>query len=193
MDLKNKLRQEVLAKRSALSTAYRVELSRKICDRLIGLKEFQDASVMHFYIPIRDEVDIRYAMRDAFSSGKTVVVPVVDKEKKTLFLSRLENYDEELAYSVYGLLEPKPEYYRLIPLKEVDMMILPGIAFDMRGHRLGYGAGYYDKLLSDEKERPFTIAPAFEVQIVDFIPASNHDVRVNKIITEERVIICQQE
>lgn len=185
---KKEIRQEVLKKRDSLSLDNRIQLSRKICDRLFNLKEFQQAGVVHFFLTAKSEVFTEEAVRKAMTSGKEVVVPVMHKRHKGIFLSRLHDYDRELILTNQGITEPGPEFYSEVPLKEVELMVLPGVAFDINGHRLGYGAGYYDRLLENGENRPLLVALAFELQVVENIPTGNHDVKVDKIVTEERII-----
>jgi len=186
--LKQELRREIIKKRDSLSHEERIERSLRIGDALRNLREFQQAKVVHFFLTLRSEVMTEGAIRGALSAGKTVVVPVIDKKHRHLSLSRIDDYDQELTITTHGILEPRPKSYKFIPLEEVNLMVLPGVAFDVRGHRLGYGAGYYDRLLKAEEERPLLVALAFEIQIVDEIPVGDHDIRVDKILTEERVI-----
>lgn len=186
--LKKELRREVIRKRDSLSHEDRVKWSRRICDTLLGLREFQEAKVVHFFLTMRSEVMTEGAIREALAAGKTVVVPVIDKRHRHLSLSRIRDYDQELTITTHGILEPRPKFYDFIPLNDVDLMVLPGLAFDVSGHRLGYGAGYYDRLLRVGEERPLLLALAFEAQMVDAIPVGDHDIRMDKIITEKRVI-----
>lgn len=185
---KKEIRQEVLKKRDCLSLDNRIQLSREICDRLFNLKEFRQARVVHFFLTTKSEVFTEEAVRKAMNSGKEVVVPVIDKRHKCIFLSKLHDYDRDLILTNHGITEPGPEFYSEVPLKEVELMVLPGVAFDINGHRLGYGAGYYDRLLEDGETRPILVALAFELQIVENIPIGSHDVTVDKIVTEKRII-----
>lgn len=185
---KKEIRHEVLRKRNSLSSDDRIENSKKICDRLFNLQEFQEAKVVQFFINTKSEVITEEAVRMAMTSGKEVVVPVVDKKHHRIFLSKLLDYEMELSISSHGIYEPLPDFHREIPVQDIQLMVLPGVAFDVNGHRLGYGAGYYDKLLEIEADRPFLVALAFELQIVEFIPVGSHDVRVDMIITENRII-----
>ena len=186
--LKKEIRRDVLKKRDCLPLKDRLELSRHICNNLLSLEEFHLAKAVHFFLTTKSEVITEDAIRGALSMGKDVVVPVIDKKHKRIFLSKIEDYDKELTTAIHGILEPKPEFYQPVPLQDVDLMVLPGVAFDIKGHRLGYGAGYYDRLLEDKKDNPLLVALAFEIQIVDEIPVGDHDVRVDMIITEKRVI-----
>ncbi len=191
--LKKEIRHQVLSRRDSLSTDERINLSRKICNNLLSLDEFKSAKTVHFFLTTRSEVITEEAVRRSLLLGKDVVVPVMDKKHRRIRLSKLSDYDNELMIMHHGIHEPKPEFMRHVDLKEVDLMVLPGVAFDKTGHRLGYGAGYYDRLLKTEAERPLLIALAFEAQIADAIPVGDHDIRMDKIITEERVIEIRQD
>ncbi|OGW57991.1 MAG: 5-formyltetrahydrofolate cyclo-ligase, partial [Nitrospirae bacterium RIFCSPLOW2_12_42_9] len=165
--LKKGIREEILCKRDRLNLQERAELSSIICNNLLNLYEYKQAKVVHFYLTIKSEVITEDAVKSAISTGKDVVIPVMDKRHKRILLSGLNDYDKELAPTSHGIIEPKPEFYKFVDLNDIDLMVLPGVAFDLNGHRLGYGAGYYDRLLRDADTRPFLVALAFEVQIVN--------------------------
>ncbi len=190
--LKKEIRHQVLIKRDSLTTEERINLSRKICNNLMSLDEFKKADTVHFFLTIKSEVITEEAVRKSLMLGKDVVVPVTDRRQRRLLLSRLSDYDRDLMLMHHGIHEPRPEAIRHIDLKDVDLMVLPGVAFDQTGHRLGYGAGYYDRLLEAEHTRPVLTALAFELQMVDDIPVGLHDVQVDMIVTEDRVIRCKQ-
>lgn len=121
-------------------------------------------------------------IRRALASGKRVVLPKVKGKELELF--EIRNLDSDVSPGAWGI--PEPRGSALVRLDELDVIIVPGAAFDARGNRLGYGAGFYDKLLSAFKK--LTIAVAFEEQIVPKVPADPHDVPVQKIVTEKRII-----
>ena len=161
------------------------ELSREIVARCMALPEYQRAQTVLFYLDVRSEVRTRNDLDKALASGKKIVVPYcVDGE---LELFHLEQSDE-LSVGMYRILEPKPELRTVaakkVDVSEIDMIIVPGVAFDRRGGRTGHGKGYYDKML--EHARPDTplIALAFECQLFDEIPMQDHDVFMDKVITE---------
>ena len=162
------------------------ELSREIIARCMALPEYQRAQTVLFYLDVRSEVRTRNDLDKALASGKKIVVPYcVDGE---LELFHLEQTDE-LSVGMYRILEPKPELRTVaakkVDVSEIDMIIVPGVAFDRRGGRTGHGKGYYDKML--EHARPDTplIALAFECQLFDEIPMQDHDVFMDKVITEK--------
>ncbi|HET6464357.1 MAG TPA: 5-formyltetrahydrofolate cyclo-ligase, partial [Nitrospiria bacterium] len=124
----------------------------------------------------------------ALSLGKRVTVPKMEPASKRLLLSELKDPTRELSPGPIGIPEPKPEAIRPVEVDRMDLFIVPGIAFDQRGNRLGQGAGYYDRLLTPVAERIPIIGLAFEIQVVERVPTGDHDIRVNWIVTEKRVI-----
>jgi 5-formyltetrahydrofolate cyclo-ligase len=119
--------------------------------------------------------------------GKKVILPKVDRRRHILQLYEIKNLDETVP-GVMGILEPFQSKEREVLLEDVDLVIIPGAGYDYAGKRLGYGGGYYDILLAGRKKDMPIIALAYEEQIVDVIPAEKHDVRVDMIVTDQRVI-----
>ena len=180
--MKKAIRQEVLAARDGIPREERRVKSREIEERLFALAEFRSAPVIMFFASFRSEVETEGMIRQALRSGKRVVLPKV--AGKELALYEIRDFDADMEAGAWGIPEPKP----LVPAKldQVDLMIIPGAAFDEQGNRLGYGAGFYDKLLP--AFRGTTVALAFEAQMRKSIPAEKHDVPIQKIVTEKRVI-----
>lgn len=184
---KKALREEAHARRNAQEN--KDGLSEIICDQLMETPEYQAANTVLWYVDVRSEVRTRNHFPKALGKGKKVVVPYCVDGLLDLFL--LESMDE-LSLGMYRILEPKVEL-RDLPSKRVnpqdlDLVVVPGVAFDRRGGRMGHGFGYYDKLL--EHVRPGTplLALAFECQVYDQIPVASHDVFMNAVITEKGVI-----
>ena len=168
------------------------ELSRSIVDTFMSLYEYADASTVMFYIDVRSEVRTRHALPEALSSGKNIVVPWCNDDGE-LELFHLESMDE-LETGMYGILEPSQKLRRLpqkqVDLKELDLIMVPGVGFDSTGARMGHGKGYYDKLLENARQDTPLVALAFECQMFEEIPVAPHDVFMDKIITESRLIEC---
>jgi len=156
--------------------------SREIEDRLFSLPEFGSARVVMFFAAFRSEVDTGPMIRRALADGKRIVLPRVAGADLNLF--EIADPDADVAPGAWGI--PEPSEARPIKLDEIDLIIVPGAAFDCQGNRLGYGAGFYDKLLSSFAGP--TIALAFEAQIVPRVPADLHDIPISRIATEKRVI-----
>ncbi|MFZ3123354.1 MAG: 5-formyltetrahydrofolate cyclo-ligase [Thermodesulfovibrionales bacterium] len=187
---KKTLRQETLLKRDAISGNIKEEKDAAIRQRIIQLPEFTDAKTILFYASFRSEVDTMEMIKISLSHGKQAVLPKVDKENKRLKLYEIKDMNE-LAKGYMGILEPSISEKRLTGLDDIDLIIIPGAAFDVSGNRLGYGAGFYDRLLAEIKNKIPIIAPTYEEQIVENIPSEPHDVRVDKIVTDRRVIECE--
>ncbi len=163
-------------------------ISREITDRVGGLDEYRSASCVMWYIDVRDEARTRQALPDALASGKRIVIPYcVDGE---LELFHLESMDE-LEVGMYKILEPRGELRELtskrVGVEQLDLILVPGVGFDARGGRTGHGKGYYDKLLENAKPTTPLIALAFDCQIFDEIPMQDHDIYMDKVVTQSRV------
>ncbi|MCX5895923.1 MAG: 5-formyltetrahydrofolate cyclo-ligase [Proteobacteria bacterium] len=183
------IRKEILKKRDALDPAVRTSKSLLIQTALFALPEIVSSSCIMFYVSFRSEVQTETMIKHALAIGKTVIVPITDLKNKRLVLSRLENYDEDLAPGTWGILEPRPEKVRPVSYADIDSVIAPGAAFTEDGWRIGYGGGFFDRLLRESKKK--AVALAFEMQILDTIPHDpERDVPVNYVITERRVITC---
>lgn len=163
-------------------------VSDAILARFLALPEYAAAKTVMFYVDVRDEVRTRQALPQALQTGKRIVVPYcVDGELELFWLESMD----ELELGMYRILEPKNELRsvaskRLQP-EDLDLIMVPGVAFDRTGGRTGHGKGYYDKLL--EHARPDTplVALAFECQMFEAIPMDEHDVFMDKIVTEDAV------
>lgn len=183
---KNQLREQAHANRKAQPD--KEEVSRQIVDRLVARPEYAAAKTVMYYIDVRTEVKTRHALPDALASGKRIVVPFCVEGELELFL--LESM-EELSVGMYKILEPREDLRSVlekrVAVEELDLVVVPGVAFDPRGARMGHGMGYYDKLL--EHARPDTplIALAFDCQVFPEIPVQEHDVFMDLILTESTV------
>lgn len=184
---KKEIRAGLLLKRKALSEGERRLKSREIAKRLLASPEFTAAQTVHFYLATAVEVQTEEMIREALRMKKRVVVPVVQPESKLLTLSELIDLQpSQLQPGPYGISEPRPPYQRRVDPKEVELWVVPGVAFDATGNRLGFGGGYYDRLLSVAKGKK--IGVAFEFQVVDRLPIEETDHPVDLIMTEARTI-----
>lgn len=188
MEPKSAVRQRILGARDALPLEERRRRSRIIHDRLKVFSPFQKATVVLFYASFRSEVETEELIKVWLISGKVALLPVVISAEKTLFISRILSLDD-LHPGFRGIPEPQGEHLRPVDLDAVEVAVVPGVAFDLQGRRLGYGGGYYDRLFSLFPHSPWKIGLAFELQILPELPATAHDVAVDAIITEERIIL----
>lgn len=184
--LKQRIREQAHANRNAQPD--KDEISRHIVANFMGLPEYAAARTVMFYVDVRSEVRTRNDLAAALLTGKRIVVPYCVNGELELF--HLESMDE-LELGMYRILEPKAELRPLaskrVDVEELDLIMVPGVAFDRRGGRTGHGKGYYDKLL--EHARPDTplIALAFECQLFPEIPMQPHDIFMDKVVTEAAV------
>ena len=186
--MKDKLRKELIKKRKSLHKTEVLAKSNRIKNRLFELNEFKQSSVVLFYVSYGNEVNTHDMIKECLKNGKNITVPVSNIEKRSLILSELKNWND-LEPGSYGILEPKKDKIREIPIESIDIIIVPGVGFDELGCRIGHGAGYYDNLLK-ESINAIHIGLAFEIQIVEKVPVESHDLPVDIIITEKRRIDC---
>jgi len=193
---KDTLREKLLKKRDSIEPQKRKEREALIEKRLLKMSEFKNAKCVLFYASFRTEVDTMNCLNSAIKLGKKIVLPRVDEKQRCLRLYEIKDASE-LVPGFMGIPEPNILRGRERDLNSIDIVIAPGAGFDIKGNRLGYGAGYYDKLLGHESQRPSglkkhitTIALAFEEQIVPKIPNEGYDIRIDKIVTEKRIINC---
>ncbi|MBX7166617.1 MAG: 5-formyltetrahydrofolate cyclo-ligase [Pirellulales bacterium] len=162
------------------------ELSAVICERFLALPAYQRARTAMFYVDVRTEVRTRQHLPAALTHGKRIVVPWCNDQGE-LELFHLTDMNE-LAVGMYKILEPRAELRSLpekqVPIEELDIVMVPGVAFDRRGARMGHGKGYYDKLLEHARPDAPLVALAFECQLFDEIPTASHDVFMDLILTE---------
>lgn len=175
--------------RSQLNREDIIDKSNKIKVKLFNLAEFKAAKTIMFFISFKNEVKTEAMIKEALKLGKRVVVPITNLKENKLELSELKDYDRELIRGSYGILEPKKEYRRLVNFPEVNLVICPGLAFDKDGNRLGYGGGYYDRLLSQDLTIN-RVAICFDFQIIEQVVVDEYDIKMNKILSNIREIIC---
>ncbi|HEV8060537.1 MAG TPA: 5-formyltetrahydrofolate cyclo-ligase [Gemmataceae bacterium] len=183
---KKQLREQAHANRNAQPD--KEDLSRLILERFVALPEYRAANVVMYYVDVRSEVRTRHFLPEALKHDKKIVVPYcVDGELELFHLTSMD----ELAIGMYKILEAKVEL-RSLPEKrfspqQLDLVMVPGVAFDRSGARMGHGFGYYDKLLQHARPEAPLIALAFECQLFSEIPTQEHDIFMDKIITEKAV------
>jgi len=178
---KDTIRKKICTLRDAHDKRLREEKSVQIAEALQKQKEFMKAKTICIYLSKGSEVET-LALVKIILKEKRVVVPVTDVKKKQIVLSMLHDLNETKS-GVYDILEPKK--MRLILPEQVDLFIVPGIAFDNKCSRIGYGQGYYDKLLSTTRKPKVGLAYSF--QMVESISAEPTDIAMDKVITEKEV------
>ena len=183
---KGKLRARVLAEREGLDLD-RVEIGgQAILERVLGLEEYRRAEVIHPYVSSKEtEVDTRELIHISLGQDKRVVVPVVEGGKQTMGHAVIESLDE-LVDGPLGLVQADPASGNWLEDEAViDLVVVPGIAFDRRGHRIGFGGGYYDRFLATVES--VVVGLCYDALILDKIPNESHDVPMDIVVAETAI------
>lgn len=180
---KEQVRRKLFLERKKLDKTFILEKSKEIQIKIFSLPEYIEADTIMFYISYDNEVYTHSMIKDCLKQGKIIVVPKVDN--KDIIPSILTSWSE-LGIGSYNILEPKQ--IKPIEKEDIDIIIVPGIGFDIHGYRIGHGKGYYDRFL--KTLNILKIGLAFEFQILQDIPHDEYDIKMDKIITEERIIEC---
>lgn len=169
-------------KRREMTADEVLKKSARIQKQLFSFDKYVNAKTVMLYVSAFNEPSTIEIIKDAIEYGKRVVLPVSDTAAETIVLSYLDSLDD-LAKGAYGISEPK--VIKPADLADIDFILVPGLAFDRRGNRMGFGKGYYDKLLC--KTGAEKTALCYEFQLFDEIPVGEHDVPMNTIITEDKL------
>lgn len=188
---KNRLRREVLGRREQLGRAEVTARSATIAARAMALPELARARTVMAYCSYKHEVATDDLITGCLAAGKVTTVPKTVPADRSLIPSRVLDPVEDVAPANFGIPEPRPERLRPVPPEEIDLVFVPGVAFDRLGNRLGYGGGYYDRFLKLLRPGRVAVALAFEAQVVEAVAPGRFDVPVDLIVTEERVIDCR--
>jgi len=186
-EAKRALRERVLAARDSLTPEFRAAASIAIGAALAGREDFETASTVLLTLPFGSEWDTMPLLLTALERGKVVVLPRVNATARTLELCRLSEPTRDVLPGYRGIPEPQ-SHCALIAAEAIDWVLVPGVAFDTAGHRLGYGGGYYDRLLPQLRSDAARIAGGYDMQLVDRVPAAPHDVPVQALATETRTL-----
>lgn len=181
---KKTLRSQLLEIRNNISETDRINKSKIIIDKLMATHEYKNATNIMAFASFGTEVNTHDFIKTALSSGKRIILPISIKEDRSLFLQEITNFDE-LKPSTYGILEPEKK--ENFDRKKLDLVIVPGVAFDHRGFRMGYGGGYYDRFLSSLDKRTKIVAINFEELYVYRVIISRFDMKVPVLITDRKI------
>ncbi|RYL91617.1 5-formyltetrahydrofolate cyclo-ligase [Sporolactobacillus sp. THM7-4] len=152
---------------------------------LFSEEEWLTAKTVAVTLSVGREIETRPIIKRAWAQGKQVAVPKCNPKTKQLTFYRLDSFDQ-LEKSFYGLMEPNPDKTCPLESSELDLIIVPGVAFDPRGYRIGYGGGYYDRFLSGNHGK--TVSLLLNCQMIERVPEESFDQRVTKLITERGVV-----
>ena len=185
---KEEIRRNIFKKRLSLSKDDIRNKSQQVFLNLAETVEYRNSQNIMFYAATRSEVQTEEMIKASIEMGKNIFIPIILPECINLAPSKIFDFDIELEKGKKGIFEPKKEYYRLFPSENIDLIIVPGVAFDLSGNRIGRGFGYYDNFLRKVRSTAKIIALAFEMQIVKKIFVDKNDIPVHKVITEKRII-----
>lgn len=200
---KNEIRNEQRERRNRLSREEQIQFDRAIENQLYGTELYRSCKRLFIFVSFQSEINTHEIIRQAIAGGKLVYVPKVEAQGMEFYrITGLEG----LLPSKFGILEPQSaEADRFVPdredLTQIDnkrinrdnLMLLPGLAFDFQGNRIGYGAGYYDRYLSRQPQEFYKAALAYDFQVMEHIPAEPFDIKADFIITPARVIECRKQ
>lgn len=186
---KRQIRKDMKEKLKAIPEDVFKMWSSDIAANLINTDDWKQADTIAITISRGTEVDTKAIIEKGWEEGKVIVVPKCEPKLKDMTFRVLESFDQlEVVY--YGLLEPKENETKAVSSSEINLILVPGLAYNQKGYRIGFGGGYYDRFLSKYDGR--TAALAFqEVQLVEELPIEEYDIPVNMIITNEQVILCR--
>lgn len=188
---KQAIRKHIRSLREQLPADIRAAHSAAITGRLLQLPEYRQAETVLGYMNFGAECASELFAAQALADGKRLLLPKVNHHTNHLDLYFVEDFESQLAQGLWGIREPIVECCeRLGALNEVEFALLPGVAFTREGARLGYGGGFYDKLLAGMTHRPALVAAAFALQLVEHLPQEATDIKVGCIVTERETISC---
>jgi 5-formyltetrahydrofolate cyclo-ligase len=188
---KRALRRAMIDRRSTLTPQERAERSRAASLQLAGLPELAAARAVAGFVATSAEIDPGEALAAVGLRGATVVYPRVTAGQPRLRFHRIRSATD-LRAGAYGILEPQASCPEVAP-QDLDVILVPGLAFDDQGHRLGYGGGYYDEVggLVRRQGRALLVGVGFDFQLVDRCPAADGDVDIDRVVTDARVVQCR--
>lgn len=178
------LRAQVLAQRDQLPEESRTALSARVTERLLALPAIARARCVLAYLSFGSEFESDALIDALCARGVRIVLPKVDRKARRLRLFHVRDIADDTAAGIWGIREPREDRCEEARLEDIDAVVVPGVAFTERGERLGYGGGFYDRLLAGWANRPPCIAPAFSMQVLCALPVDDHDIPIDVVVTE---------
>jgi len=182
---KNEIRKVISKRRKRMSEKEVRDKSHIIIKKLMETDEFKKAENLMVYLSFANEVFTFDLIEKSMKMGKKVIVPYTIKDTYKIIPTLLKNIEEDLEISSYGYMEPKKDKIQPILEENIDLTVVPGLAFDKKMNRIGFGKGYYDRYLAKTRQESKNIAIAYEYQVLEAIPTDDFDVKMDFIITEE--------
>ncbi|EJO5345971.1 5-formyltetrahydrofolate cyclo-ligase [Clostridium botulinum] len=183
MNSKSILRQQIIKRRKALTLDEKIKKDLIIEEKLYNNFLYKYSNCIFIYVSLKDEVNTHNIIKAGLEQGKKIVVPKVISIKEGMEGVEIKDFLDLIECGQYKILEPRNFDNRVDP-KKIDLVILPGLAFDDKGGRLGYGGGFYDRFIPKLKKQVPKIALAYDFQMVDNVPKDPHDISVDQVITD---------
>lgn len=188
---KKEARRAVLKERAKLSPELHESYSTRIAELVASTTYYKNARTIMCFVNFGSEVNTTILIRRALDDGKRVAVPIAIHETKELIPSVITSMDE-LEPGYFNILTPKEEFVRPVDPTEIDVVLVPGVAFDHHGYRVGYGGGFYDRFLTKIRKDTKKIAIGYSLQILDQVPRESFDIPVEMIISEKGLLPCDE-
>ena len=176
------IRKEIVSLLRNQKEEDRLRKSLVIQKKFFSTTEFQKAKTILFYASFDGEVETFDMMRQAQRHRKNIALPYIMKESKTIVPILIDSLEEDLEIGLYGIKQPKYDEIRSVHVDKLDLVVVPGLAFDKKNHRLGRGLGFYDRFLKNLPSQIPSIGFAFDFQVIDHLPHQEHDVPVSLVI-----------
>ena len=187
--MKKDFRKQVIESRKNKDSEFISINSQIITEKLLSMDCIQQASTIMLYLDFNYEVKTDQLITKLISLRKTVTSPVTIKDERKLIPYEIINLKEGINLGAYGIREPNKNISNEIDVKNIDVLIVPAVAYDKNCYRLGYGGGYYDRFIERLRDDAITIGIAFDLQLFDSIPKEEHDAQLNYIITESSTYV----
>ncbi|QSX08312.1 5-formyltetrahydrofolate cyclo-ligase [Alkalibacter rhizosphaerae] len=190
---KKETRKQVLDQRKTFTKEYVEENGRQIFQKIKEMDVYKRSSIVMAYVSFENEVDTFPMIQEMIQEGKTVITPICNFKDRTMKLAVTRNFPEGFMETKYGILELPMDHPEAVEPEEVDLIITPGVAFTRDGKRLGYGAGFYDRLLSKKRPDCPTVCPAFTEFVLEDLPTDQYDLPVDYVVTKDELIDTRKE
>jgi 5-formyltetrahydrofolate cyclo-ligase len=185
---KAKLRRELQNCLLAITSQQRSEKSRKACQNLVSIPQFQSASTVMIFLSLPHEADTSEAILNAWQLGKAVAVPKVSWQQRHMIAVQINSLETGISTEASGLQNPIAGVP--VAFEEIDLVVTPALGFDKKGNRLGRGGSYYDRFFANTELKASRCGFGFAEQLVETIPVAEHDEPVDILVTDEEIIYC---
>jgi 5-formyltetrahydrofolate cyclo-ligase len=184
------IRKTIIQKREALGDLEKDEKNLAIAQRLFGMDEFKKSKTIFCFLSTSFEVQTERVIRESLRLGKQVLVPLLDPGEN-LKASRIPSMDIDFVLGEYDVRQPAPKFRDIVPFSNIDFVVVPGLAFDSFGNRIGYGGGFYDKFFKKITGNVSRVAVGYDFQLFNLVPHSDLDEPVHFLITETKALRCR--